>query len=112
MNEFEKVFRMHAVIRHQTGQRRAVLLVVTFLQFARIDTVDTAMCGNERAHLNVDLAEQVAIRRVQRVVQVENPEFGSSESGAILCSWREDSAPQRPIRQASPRNLTNILTVG
>jgi hypothetical protein len=58
---------------HEPGQRRAELSVVALLQMARILEWDAEVIGDELAHALVHLSKQVALGRVERVVEVKNP---------------------------------------
>ena len=64
---------------HQPGQRGAELPVITFLQMPGVRERHTEILGDEFAHSRIDLSEQIALGRIERVVEVENPNLGRAE---------------------------------
>ena len=69
----EIVVRIDAVVGHQPGQRGAVGVEIALLDAPRLDRIDAETIGDIGAHPRVDLREQVRARRIQRVVEIENP---------------------------------------
>jgi hypothetical protein len=67
---------------HEAAERGAELAVVGFLQVARVDEGHAEKAGDELTHLLVDLGEQVAVGRIERVVQVEDPHARRFEAAA------------------------------
>ena len=58
---------------HEPVQRRAVVAEISLLQLARRVGIEAEMLLDEMADAPVDLGEQVAARRVERVVKIEDP---------------------------------------
>jgi hypothetical protein len=69
----EEGLRAHLVHLHKATERRAELAVVALLQMARVRERHAEEVGDELAHLLVDLGEEIALRRIERVVEVEDP---------------------------------------
>ena len=83
--------RIDAVFVHQPVQRRAVALVVTLLNLMRLGIVDAEARAHVGPHPLVDLGKEPARRRIERVVEVEDPEVDGAESGAVGHGRREDA---------------------
>ena len=69
----EELARVHAVVGHQAGQGGAVLVVVALLQRAGLDRPQADAALDEGLHAVVDQGEQVALGRIEGVVEVEDP---------------------------------------
>ena len=67
---------------HQAGQRGAELAVVGFLQVPRVFEGHAEIAGDELAHPPVDLAEEVAVGGIERVVEIEDPRLRPLEAAA------------------------------
>src|SRR5680860_1332512 len=76
----EKGVRRDAVKLHETGKRGAVLGVVALPQRMRLVERKIEGVGDERAHALVHLREQVAVRRIERVVEIEHPSLDMAET--------------------------------
>ena len=72
----EEMRGIDAVQGHHAAHRSAVLAPVLFLHAARLLGVDLEQVGDVAADAHVDLGEQVATRRIERVVEVEQPDVG------------------------------------
>ena len=69
----EKGLRVHPMHLHQAAKGGAELAVVGFLQMPRVHEWHAEEAGDELTHLLVDLGEQVAVGRIERVVEIEDP---------------------------------------
>ena len=76
MYVIEEVRRVDAVQGHHAAHRGAVLAPVLFLHAPRLLGIDLQQVGDVAADAHVDLGEQVATRRIERVVEVEQPDVG------------------------------------
>ena len=76
----EKVLRRHAMQAHQPGQRGAVLVVIGLAQALRLFERNAETIGDELAHALVDLGEQIAVGRIERVVEIEHPRLDMGET--------------------------------
>ena len=68
-----RIVRIDAVIGHQTGQCRAVFEKICFLDAVGLSRFASDQIGDEAAHSRIDKGKQPRRRRVQRVVEIENP---------------------------------------
>ena len=68
-----KIVGIDVMLLHQPLQRRAVALVIVFLQRARGHAVETEQLGQEQRDPLVDLRPDLRLMRIQRVVEVEDP---------------------------------------
>ena len=75
----EELARIELVHGHQPRERRAELPVVGLLQMPRVDVGNAEIMRDELAHAVVHLCEQVAFRRIERVVEIEDPDIGVRE---------------------------------
>ena len=73
MDVAEKFVRIDPVLGHQAAQRRAVRMEESLLDPVRRGRIEPQQPRHERPHPHVDLGEQVGLRRIQRVVEVEDP---------------------------------------
>src|SRR6185295_21086 len=69
----EKQLGVHVMHLHQTTQGGAELPIVSLLQVPRILEGNAEKAGNEFAHALVDLTEQIALDRIERVIEIEDP---------------------------------------
>ena len=75
MDEMEKLRRLEPIDRHQARKRRAMLDIKVLLDTSRFRGVDVEIARDEGGHALVDLREEIAFRRIERVVEIENPGF-------------------------------------
>lgn len=87
VDEIEELLRLDTVDGHQAREGGAVVAVVLLLQAVSLLAVDIQQLADEGPHLDVDLREQVAGRRIKRVVQVEHPDVDLREIRRIC--WGE-----------------------
>ena len=81
VHEVEEFARVDAVVAHQPGERRAVREEMPSAPAAPPpDRSEQAL--DILAHAQVDQREQVAGRRIEAVVEVEDPAFDMGQSGA------------------------------
>ena len=73
MHEVEEGVRIHAVMGHQPAQARAMLAEITLLQIARRRLLQPQQLFDEKPDSAIDLREEIAARRVERVVEIEDP---------------------------------------
>ena len=76
----EKRLGVHLVDLHQARQRGAELPVVGLLQVPRILEGHAEIAGDELAHPLVDLAEEIAVGGIERVVEIEDPSLRALEA--------------------------------
>ena len=84
MDVGEEVLRVDAVKLHQPIQGRAVDAIVLFLQAARFARIHIEKARDIGGHARVDLGEEVAMRRIERVVEVEHPRPHMAEIRCFL----------------------------
>ncbi len=70
------------MLLHQAGQGRAIGGPVVRAQVVGPDAVDLQGAHHPVGHPPLDLVEQAHVRRVKRIVQVENP-GGDCEKGIL-----------------------------
>ncbi len=58
---------------HQTRQRRAVIVEMHLLHAVRFRRIAAEQVADILPHARFDLGEQITRRRIQRVVEIENP---------------------------------------
>ena len=80
MDEGEEFVRVDVMFRHQPGQRRAMGQKILLLKTMRGGVVDVETIGDIGRHLRGDAREQHRTRRVQRVVEIENPVADMAET--------------------------------
>ena len=73
MDEIEKVVRIDVMLRHQPGERGAMAKEIGLLDPPRLPPVSAEKPGDIVRHLGVDLREEIGARRVEGVVQIEDP---------------------------------------
>jgi hypothetical protein len=96
VDEIEEFVRIDAVGSHQPRQGRAMLPEIALLNRPRLDRIDAEKPFDERRHPLVDQPEQVRRRRVERVVEIEDPGIDVGKRG------RHGSAPSRVGRPGQP----------
>src|SRR3990170_2709893 len=93
---------------HQPGERGAVPVVIGLAEDLSFLQWDAEVLRDELAHAPVDLGEQIAVGRVERVVEVEHPRLDLSEAQGQFASLGhgEPLAPllraRRSIRVPAP----------
>ncbi len=81
VDEIEEFARFDRMAAHQARQRGAVLSEHLLLDALRLDRVDPQETLDIQPHPHVDQPEQVHRRRVERVVQIEDPGIDMIERG-------------------------------
>ena len=82
MDVGEIMMRIDMMLAHQPGERGAVRLEIAFLDAPRLDeVVDPESLRDIGRHPDVDQTEQVGRRRIERVVEVEDPGADVGERG-------------------------------
>jgi len=76
----EIAMRVEPVMMHQPGKRRAEFEEVFFLNAVRFNPVDVEHLGDKAAHACVDLIEQMLARRIEAIVEIEDPGFSGQET--------------------------------
>ena len=69
----QKILGLDTVVPHQSGHRRAMVVKIFFLHPPRLDRVAAQQPHDERPHARVDQVEQLRRRRIERVVEIEDP---------------------------------------
>ena len=88
MGEVEEVSGVDAVFLHQPLQRRAVALVIIFLQRPRRHAVEAEQLRQEERDALVDLRPDLRLMRIERVVEVEDPMVDMAESVHVGQEWQ------------------------
>ena len=93
-----KSMRIDVVVLHQPGERGASVVEVRLLHAARLDRVAIEQPLDVGAHALVDQVEQPARRRVEGIVEVEDPvaDVGKARVHALTAPL----ALCQPIRKA------------
>ena len=73
MHEIEEGVRIDVVMGHQPAQACAVLAEITLLQVARRRLLQPQQLFDEKPDAAIDLREEIAARRIERVVEIEDP---------------------------------------
>src|SRR5829696_6267110 len=73
VHEFEECLGRDAMHRHQTAQCCAVLMEKPLLDALRLCPVDLEQRADKLCHPLIDLTEQPAGRRIERVIEIEHP---------------------------------------
>ncbi len=73
MREIEKLLSANLMFLHQAAQRRAIAFVVVFLQGAGRHPVKSKKMRQEQGDSLVDFRPQIAVGRIKRVVEIEDP---------------------------------------
>ncbi len=81
VHEVEEFARVDSMVAHQPGERRAMFEEVRLLHPPRLDRIATQQALDIFAHADVDQLEQIAGRRIEAVVEVEDPAFDMGQSG-------------------------------
>jgi len=85
----EEFVRIDAMIGHEAGEGRAMLVEETLLHPVRLGRVDAEQLLDIGAHAPVDQLEQVAAVRIEAVVEIEDPAFDMGEVGGHACALAE-----------------------
>jgi len=87
------------VLEHEAAQRGAVFAEIALLQLVGFLPVDVEGGGDVVADALADLVEEVRARRIEGVVEIENPGVDVSEVGAARCRLPVSFAvgPETPI---------------
>ena len=86
----EEVVRVDAMMLHQPGQRRAMVMEMRLLDAPRLGAVARQQALDIGAHALVDQVEQPGRRRVQAIVEIEDPVGDVGEGGG---DGHHDRAP-------------------
>src|SRR5262249_36431889 len=78
--EIHKCLGMDAMLRHQARKRRSVIVIEVLLYFSCGGGVKPKQILDEGGHALVDRSEKIALGRIQRVVEIENPKPRIPES--------------------------------
>ena len=95
----EEGFRVEAVVEHEPAERRAEGMEIVFLQPPRRRVIEAQEVGDEVPHAPVDLGEQRAVGRIERVVEIEHP-LGDVKEGRAIGTGPGARAPRRRGRAA------------
>ena len=82
MDEIEEILGLDVMLDHQPAQCRAVFVEHRLLDEPRFGLVDVEQLRHEGADPDVDLVEQPAARRIERVVEIEHPGVDMGEAAA------------------------------
>ncbi len=111
----QKGVRIDRMVQHQAAQGCAVVAEIAFLDRPGLVIGNAQQIRDIAAHAQVDLVEQVAFRRVERVVEIENPIPRGDQGGVgrrgrpgrrgggFLCHGGKNGAPGG--RRAIPNYL-------
>jgi hypothetical protein len=81
VHEIEEIARIDVMLRHQAGERGAVIVEEALLDAARLFRLAAYQAADIFAHALVDEREQVARGGVKAVVEVEHPRVDVGELG-------------------------------
>src|SRR5262245_27432472 len=95
----EEIVGRHVMQAHQPRERGAVLVVIGFGQALRLVQRDAEAIGDELAHAPVDLREQIAVGRVERVVEIEHLGLDVIEAACQSAAIRHCVPPAAPFRR-------------
>ena len=73
MREIEKFLRANAIFHHQAAQGRAVAPIIIFLQRPGRHAIKSKEIAEVQRDPLIDLRPQIAIGRIERVVEIEDP---------------------------------------
>ena len=73
MHMGKKILGRHIVQLHETRQRCSMLAEIVLLKAIGLVSIDAQEIADEPAHAHVHLREEIAGRRIERVVEIENP---------------------------------------
>ena len=88
MDVGEKVMRIDALMLHQPGQRRAMVVEMRLLDAPRLDPVARQQAFDVGAHALVDQVEQAGRRRVEAIVEIKDPVANVREGGGDVAHVR------------------------
>ncbi len=92
--------RIDTVLAHQARERGAVREEIILLDAARLDRIATDQLHDILAHPHVDQREQIGARRIERVIEIENPVVDmrqlASMAGQALGGGEEASQAMPP----------------
>src|SRR3546814_5362935 len=91
MNKVQKCVRISAVMMHQARERGPMLHEITLLHPPRLLWITTKQPLNELAHFDVDQAEKVRLRRIERVIH----RISSCRSGKGAKAWAAPNDQRR-----------------
>src|SRR6058998_1610406 len=77
----QKIVRIDAMLGHQAGERRAVRMKMRFLDAMRFFGIAAEQIFNELPHAYIDQREQIGRRRIEAVVQIEDPAVDMGKRG-------------------------------
>ncbi len=105
VHEIHEDIRLHVMLGHEAGERRAVLVVEVFLHLARRFRIEAEQILDEGAHPLVDLRKQIALGGVERVVEVEDPEPRPGEGFCDAALAARFPIHERRARSTCPRHV-------
>ena len=80
MDKIEEVVRVDGMFVHQALERHAVAVEIILLHHARGFGIHTQQVADIAPHFDIDLREQIAPRRIQRVVEIEDPRIDMAKT--------------------------------
>ncbi len=86
MDIVEKDGGIDLMLGHQPGQRGAVRMEIALLDAECLFAVHAQQVADEGGHALVDMREQIGARRIERIVQIEDPGVDMGKSGSIAAS--------------------------
>ena len=81
MHIVEEMVRVDPMLSHQPGKRRAMLVEMGLLHPLGFDRIDAQQPLDIGAHPFVDQLEQAGRRRVEAIVEIEDPVGNMTEQG-------------------------------
>src|SRR6185312_5255010 len=96
VNEFQKALSLGAVLQREPAKRRAVTRIIMLVQRARRQAVDAAKLDQKQGDPLIDARPDSAVRRVQGIIEVEDP-----------CRDVAEARPERLIGRQAERGLGN-----
>ena len=73
MHEGQKRLRIDLMLQHQPAQRRAVTMIIMFLQRAQRQGVEAKQAHHEQRDARVDFRPKIRCLRIERIVEIEHP---------------------------------------
>ncbi len=107
----QKSLGVDAVVPHQPRHRRAMVVEILLLHAPRLDRVDIEQPHDEGAHALVDQVEQLRRRRIERVVEIEDPAVDMVEARRHVAALTGCVGPGQAARFTPPPQsaLTRIV---